>query len=238
MSDSVRPHRRQPTRLPCTWDSPGKNTGVGCHSFSNEGKWKVKVKLLSRVWLFATPWTAACQAPPSMGFSRQEYQSGVPLPSPIKYEVLSNFKKGVSQHNWTKALELSLVLPSMATIAWGTQSCLLICPWHLPISNSLSLSFWLYSPNLYLYNHTHSESLHVLQHSPTSLDWPPLPIDWDLQPKTQPTTTSDHRTQTCLNFIPKGTWGDWRILSRGIMPTHLMLGKVMLASGQGMETKL
>ena len=31
MSDSVRPHRRQPTRLPCSWDSPGKNTGVGCH---------------------------------------------------------------------------------------------------------------------------------------------------------------------------------------------------------------
>ena len=31
MSDSVRPHRRQPTRLPCPWDSPGKNTGVGCH---------------------------------------------------------------------------------------------------------------------------------------------------------------------------------------------------------------
>ena len=51
-------------------------------SFSNEWKWKVKVKWLSRVWLFATPWTAACQAPPSMGFSRQEYWSGVPLPSP------------------------------------------------------------------------------------------------------------------------------------------------------------
>ena len=48
-------------------------------SFSNVWKWKVKVKSLSRVWLFATPWTAAHQAPPSMGFSRQEYWSGVPL---------------------------------------------------------------------------------------------------------------------------------------------------------------
>ena len=47
-------------------------------SFSNAWKWKVKVKLLSRVRLFATPWTAAHQAPPSMGFSRQEYWSGVP----------------------------------------------------------------------------------------------------------------------------------------------------------------
>jgi len=51
-------------------------------SFSNAWKWKVNVKLLSRVQLFATPWTAAYQAPPSMGFSRQQYWSGVPLPSP------------------------------------------------------------------------------------------------------------------------------------------------------------
>ena len=52
-------------------------------SFSSAWKWKVKVKSLSHVWLFATPWTEAYQAPPSMGFSRQEYWSGVPLPSPI-----------------------------------------------------------------------------------------------------------------------------------------------------------
>ena len=45
-------------------------------SFSNAWKWKGKVKLLSRVWPSATPWTAAHQAPPSMGFSRQEYWSG------------------------------------------------------------------------------------------------------------------------------------------------------------------
>ena len=50
-------------------------------SFSNAWKWKVKVKSLSRVQLFATPWTAAYQAPPSMGFSRQEYWSGLPSPS-------------------------------------------------------------------------------------------------------------------------------------------------------------
>ena len=51
-------------------------------SFSNAWKWKVKVKSRSRIRPFATPWTAAYQAPPSMGFSRQEYWSGVPLPSP------------------------------------------------------------------------------------------------------------------------------------------------------------
>ena len=69
MSDSVRPHRLQPTRLPRPWDSPGKNTGVGCHFLLQ----CIKVKSESEV---------AHRAPPSMGFSKQEYWSGVPLPSP------------------------------------------------------------------------------------------------------------------------------------------------------------
>ena len=119
------------TRLPRPWDSPGKNTGVGCHFllqcmkvkresevaqscptlsdhmdcsppgspvpgnlqarilelvaifFSNAWKWKGKVKSLSRVWFLATPSIRAYQAPPSMGFSRQEYWSGVPLPDSL-----------------------------------------------------------------------------------------------------------------------------------------------------------
>ena len=54
----------------------------GAVSFSNAWKWNVKVKSFSRVQLLVTPWTAAYEAPPSMGFSRQEYWSGVPLPSP------------------------------------------------------------------------------------------------------------------------------------------------------------
>ena len=58
-------------------------------SFSNAWKWKVKVKLLSCVRLFETPWTAAYQAPLSMGFSRQEYWSGVPLPSPPRTPKMS-----------------------------------------------------------------------------------------------------------------------------------------------------
>ena len=52
-------------------------------SFSSAWKWKVKMKSLSRVQLFTTPWTAAYQAPPSMGFARQEYWSGLPLPFPF-----------------------------------------------------------------------------------------------------------------------------------------------------------
>ena len=61
-------------------------------SFSNAWKGKVKVKSLSCVRLLAIPWTAAYQAPPSMGFSRQEYWSGVPLPSPAHSEYSINFR--------------------------------------------------------------------------------------------------------------------------------------------------
>ena len=57
-------------------------------SFTKAWKWKVKVKSLSRVWLFATPWTVACQAPLSMGVSRQEYWSGLPLPSPNSRSIV------------------------------------------------------------------------------------------------------------------------------------------------------
>ena len=81
VSDSVWPQRRQPTRPRRPWDSPSKNTGVVAISFSNACKWKLKVKSLSHVRLLATPWTAAYQAPLSMGFSRREYWSGVPLPT-------------------------------------------------------------------------------------------------------------------------------------------------------------
>ena len=61
-------------------------------SFSNAWKWKAKVKSLSRVWL-SNPWTAAYQAPPSMGFSRQEYWSGVPLPSQLCFKYLCIYIK-------------------------------------------------------------------------------------------------------------------------------------------------
>ena len=124
MSDSVRPHRRQPTRLRLPWDSPGKNTGVGCHfllqcmkvksesevaqscpTFSDPmdcsppgssvlGIFQARVLewaaiafsdkyiYISYIYMtLATQWTIACQAPPSMGFSRQEYWSGLPFPS-------------------------------------------------------------------------------------------------------------------------------------------------------------
>ena len=62
-------------------------------SFSNAWKWKVKGKLLSHVRPSATPWTPAFPAPPSMGFSRQEYWSGVPLPSPNRDQTIWGLRK-------------------------------------------------------------------------------------------------------------------------------------------------
>ena len=67
---------------PHPWDSPGKNTGVGCHFLLQCVKVKSENEVAQSCLTLATPWPAAYQAPPSMGFSRQEYWSGVPLPSP------------------------------------------------------------------------------------------------------------------------------------------------------------
>ena len=74
------PGRPQPTgcRVGHDWVTNTFTFTFSCYSV---GKRK-KVKSVSRVWLFATPWTVAYQAPPSMGFSRQEYWSGLPFPSP------------------------------------------------------------------------------------------------------------------------------------------------------------
>ena len=67
---------------------------------SDAWKWKVKVKSLRCVQLGAPPWTAAYQAPLSMGFSRQEYWSGVPLPSPKRNEGAATKVKFFQRHEW------------------------------------------------------------------------------------------------------------------------------------------
>ena len=82
-------------------------------AFSNAWKWKVKVKLLSSVGLFMTPWTAAYQAPLPMGFARQEYWSGLPLPPPwcsssMSNEHLSLVLRGLMLHGWCCYGKLSM----------------------------------------------------------------------------------------------------------------------------------
>ena len=95
-------------------------------SFSNAWKWKVKVKSLSRVWLFTTPWTAAHQAPLPMGFSRQEYWSGLPLPSPtslLTFVICGLFDDGHSDRcemiSWFWLAFLQLVmLNTFSCVYW------------------------------------------------------------------------------------------------------------------------
>ena len=87
-------------------------------SFSNAWEWKVKVKLLSRVRLLATPWTVAHQAPPSMGFSRQEYWSGVPLHVTL---ILPNYGVTKSRTRVTDWTELNPIMSA------GIFQCLNIC---------------------------------------------------------------------------------------------------------------
>ena len=105
-------------------------------SFSYAWKWKVKVKSLSRVWLLATPWTAAYQAPPSMGFSRQEYWSGLPLLSPIQVctQTLTSkmnqlFELWLSITFWSSPLSLQLSLLFLYVL-WGRM-------WKMRNSNRL-----------------------------------------------------------------------------------------------------
>ena len=84
-------------------------------SFSNAWNRKVKVKSLTCVRILATPWTAAYQALPSMGFSRQEYWSGVPLPSP---KQMLNFVKSFFCINWSDHMILLNLL-----MWWITMIC-------------------------------------------------------------------------------------------------------------------
>ena len=126
MSDSLRPHGPEPTRLLCPWDFPGKSTGVGCHFLlqgifltqgSNPGLLHCRQMLyrlnyqgsrrlrelplllllsrFSRVRLCATPQTAAHQAPPSLGFSRQGHWSGLPFPSPMHESEKGKWSRSV-----------------------------------------------------------------------------------------------------------------------------------------------
>ena len=111
-------------------------------AFSNAWKWKVNVKSLSRVRLLVTPWTTACQAPPSMGFSRQEYWSGVPLPSPLN---------PWTRHNNTCPTSQSIgEYQGSQRIGMCFGSCSVWCKWKLACDSNLVLNetvycFWVFT---------------------------------------------------------------------------------------------
>ena len=82
VSNSVQPQGLQPTRLLRPWDSPGKNTGVGCHFLLQCMKVKSESEVAQSCPTLSDPMDCSLPGSPSMGFSRQEYWSGVPSPSP------------------------------------------------------------------------------------------------------------------------------------------------------------
>ena len=114
-------------------------------SFSNAWKWKVKVKSLSHVWLFATRWTAAYQAPPSMGFSRQEYWSGLPLPSPEMSTVVQYFEHSLALP--FLGIEMKTDLFQSCGYCWVFQIC-----WHIEWSTFTASSFRIWNSSA---NHLH-----------------------------------------------------------------------------------
>ena len=82
--------RWQPTRLPRPWDSPGKNTGVGCHFLLQFMKVRSESEVAQLCPTLSDPMDCSLPGSPSVGFSRQEYWNGVPLPSPIRLSTLIN----------------------------------------------------------------------------------------------------------------------------------------------------
>ena len=93
MSNSVQPHRWQPTRLPHPWDSPGKNAGVGFHFLLQCMKEKSESEVAQLCPTLCDPMD--CSPPGSMGFSRQGYWSGVPSPSLVLASTVQQTESAV-----------------------------------------------------------------------------------------------------------------------------------------------
>ena len=101
MPDSVWPHRRQPTRLPGPWDSPGKNAGVGCHFLLQYMKMKSESEVTQSCLTLSDPMDCSLPGSSVHGLSRQEHWSGLPFPSPRK-EHCKNILKNTSMKNTSK----------------------------------------------------------------------------------------------------------------------------------------
>ena len=116
------PHRQQPTRLHCPWDSPGKNTGVGCHFFPQ--CMKLKSEVTQSCPTLRDPWTAAHQVPLSMGFSRQEYWSGLPSVSNSSVSFSLGFKLFKPSSLSKKKKKMKLNILRSACLSLPAYSCL------------------------------------------------------------------------------------------------------------------
>ena len=168
MSDSVRPHRWQPTSSPVPGILQARTLEWVAISFSNARKWKVKVKSFSRVRPSATPWTAAYQASSSMGFSRQEYWSGVPLPSPGI--VIMVAKISLRKTIPTPKFGLRSCCGWLSRVARDHQSALersIILGNYVDVASLCWYGIWWKSPRVFRREYT----IHITQHCVTLMNF-------------------------------------------------------------------
>ena len=139
VSDSVRPHRRQPTRLRRPWDSPGKNTGVGCHFLLQCMKVKSESEVTQSCLTLSDPMDYNLPGSSVHGFSRQEYCSGVPLPSPKRLYYYSsiiiffwvcNSKESDTVNNCLSSAHFNFLGHSSKIKIWKTTFDDITVLWH------------------------------------------------------------------------------------------------------------
>ena len=146
MSDSVQPHRRQPTRLPCPWDSPGKNTGVGCHFLLQCMKVKSESEVAQSCLTLSDPMDCSPPGSSIHGISRQEYWSGMLLPSPTtdgaSLQIQLRFICLLSFHEWNPSVDvLSFSGSSSVSPTPKGHSCSLLC--SIPLQSYITISLFI-----------------------------------------------------------------------------------------------
>ena len=201
MCDAVWPHRRHPTGSSVPGTLQARILEWVAISFSNAWKWKVKVKSLSRVQLLATPWTAAYQAPLSMGFSRQDYWSGLPLPFlnvwvTVLQKSIVCFLKYIpeaKQYGNSKGIKMKFSSVQFSTVAqscptiWDPMNC---STTGLPVHHQI-LEF--------TQPHVHRVIDAIQPSHPLSFHFPPAPIASQHQSLFQ-WVNSSHEVAKVLEF--------------------------------------
>ena len=119
MSNSVRPHRQQPTRLPCPWDSPGKNTGIGCHFLLQCRKMKSESEVNQSCLTLSDPMDCSLPGSSIHGISKQEFWSGVPLPTLVEMLVLPFIGKCVMLPVLSRAWSKKNKKGYLARLCWS-----------------------------------------------------------------------------------------------------------------------
>ena len=136
------PHRWQPTRLPLPWDSPGKNTGVGCHFLLQCMKVKSESEVTQSCPTLSDPMDCSLPGSSVHGISRQEYWSGVSLPS----SLIAQLDTKESDHNLQNSSEEQLG----EFIRWMNYTTTGLKWWNLRLSNGKTFSlFWFWQIGFY-----------------------------------------------------------------------------------------